>query len=222
MKSGDVEDRSSVDLADYYARRAVEYDLIYAKPERQRDLASLRQQVAAAFVGKNVLEVACGTGYWTQILAQSAASVSALDLNEEVLAIARSRPSNEKVRFIRGDAWNLPRLTPLPDAALAAFWWSHLEKERIPAFLVHLHATLEPGSALCFIDNRYVEGSSTPIGRTDPGGNTWQTRVLKDGTTHEILKNFPSETELLQAVQPFARDVSVEWLQYYWVLRYRL
>ena len=38
------------------------------------------------------------------------------------------------------------------------------------------------------IDNRYVEGSSTPIIRRDRFGNTYQERVLRDGTRHEVLR----------------------------------
>ena len=42
------------------------------------------------FAGAKVFEVACGTGYWTEVLARSAASVFATDINDEVLAVARS------------------------------------------------------------------------------------------------------------------------------------
>ncbi|HEY6168738.1 MAG TPA: class I SAM-dependent methyltransferase, partial [Verrucomicrobiae bacterium] len=55
-------------LAEYYARRAGEYERIYAKPERQADLAALRARLAEAFRGRRVLEIACGTGYWTEVI----------------------------------------------------------------------------------------------------------------------------------------------------------
>ena len=77
-------------LADYYAKRAAEYERIYAKPERQADLAALRQRMRRLFAGRKVLELACGTGYWTDVIAGSAAQVTALDLNEEVLEIGRA------------------------------------------------------------------------------------------------------------------------------------
>ncbi len=78
-------------LADYYAKRATEYERIYAKPERQADLAALRARIGKIFKGKHVLELACGTGYWTDVIASSAAQVTALDVNEEVLKIARTK-----------------------------------------------------------------------------------------------------------------------------------
>jgi len=71
-----------------------------------------------------------------------------------------------------------------------------------------------------FIDNAYVEGSSTPISRTDEHGDTYQIRRLDDGSTHEVLKNFPTESELRAAVDGLATEVRVEFLRYYWILSY--
>ena len=51
------------DLVDYYSRRAREYERIYHKPERQDDLGALRRLVAERLVDRDVLEIACGTGY---------------------------------------------------------------------------------------------------------------------------------------------------------------
>ena len=62
-------------IVTYYANRAKEYERIYQKPERQDDLGWLRDFVGSTFADTHVFEVACGTGYWTEILARSAASV---------------------------------------------------------------------------------------------------------------------------------------------------
>ena len=78
-----------------------------------------------------------------------------------------------------------------------------------------------PGATVAFLENRYVEGSSTPLSRRDAEGNTYQTRKLDDGSTHEVLKNFPSDGELVERASRYGRQVSVEWLEYYWLLTYR-
>jgi len=57
-------------MVSYYAERAREYERIYYKPERQHDLQRLRAFVERAFAGAHVFEVACGTGYWTEIIAR--------------------------------------------------------------------------------------------------------------------------------------------------------
>src|SRR2546423_15602649 len=52
-------------MRDYYARRATYYERVYLKPERQRDLRTMEAWLASMFVGRRVLEVACGTGWGT-------------------------------------------------------------------------------------------------------------------------------------------------------------
>jgi len=210
-------------LASYYARRAAEYERVYEKPERQDDLRALRRYVEEAFAGHDVFELACGTGYWTQFGARRARSWVATDINEETLAIARGKEmEGGAVTFARADAYNLPDLGRKFSAGLAAFWWSHAPKGRVAEFLRGYHALFAPGARLVFIDNRYVEGSSTPISRMDAEGNTYQKRRLADGREHEVLKNFPDERELLAAVDGVAREPRVEWMRYYWILTYAL
>jgi demethylmenaquinone methyltransferase/2-methoxy-6-polyprenyl-1,4-benzoquinol methylase len=205
----------------YYADRAREYERIYQKPERQDDLRWLREFVGRTFAGSQVCEVACGTGYWTEILARSAVSVMATDINEEVLAIARSKPIDTfKTTFRKEDAYALPAFPQKFTGGLAVFWWSHVPKAKLRDFLRGFHRVLRPGARVVFIDNRYVEGSSAPISRTDEHGDTCQIRKLEDGSTHEVLKNFPTESELRAAVDGLAAEVQTEFLRYYWVLSY--
>lgn len=206
------------ELAAYYARRAAEYERIYAKPERQADLAALRARIGKIFAKKTVLELACGTGYWTDVIAERARHVAALDVNEEVLEIARSKKHAGKVTFLRGSAYEIPIQERVHDALFAGFWWSHVPLERLDGFLTDVSAKVKPGALIAFLDNRYVEGSSTPVSRTDAAGNTYQQRKLDDGSTHEVLKNFPSESELIQRVSRHGWGAHVDLLPHYWML----
>jgi demethylmenaquinone methyltransferase/2-methoxy-6-polyprenyl-1,4-benzoquinol methylase len=210
-------------IVNYYADRANEYERIYAKPERQEDLRRLRSFLERTFAGAHVFEVACGTGYWTEIVARSASSVVATDINEEVLAIARGKPTDpRKVTFRREDAYALPTVPRRFTGGLAAFWWSHVPRARLHSFLVGFHRMLSPSARVVFTDNAYVEGSSTPLSRKDESGDTYQIRKLDDGSIHEVLKDFPTEAELRAAVEGLATEVQVEFLQYYWILSYVL
>jgi demethylmenaquinone methyltransferase/2-methoxy-6-polyprenyl-1,4-benzoquinol methylase len=208
----------SAELVDYYRRRAAEYEAIYAKPERQADLALLRQKIPDRLRGACVLEIACGTGYWTQLVASVAARVVATDVAEEPMRIARAKRYGGNVEFSLADAYALPESLGTFNAALAVFWWSHVPRERIGAFLASLHARLEPGARVVMMDNRYVEGSSTPITEIDAQGNTYQPRRLGDGSLVRVLKNFPSEEELRSQLP----GVCCEALEYYWLAEYRL
>ncbi len=213
---------ASAELVDYYRRRAREYEAIYAKPERQADLAVLRKYLPECLAGRRVLEVACGTGYWTVPVARTAASIVAVDAAEAPMRIAMSKDYGERnVRFELADAYALAPQLGRFDAALAAFWWSHIPLGRIADFLGSLHARLEPGARVLLIDNRYVEGSSTPISERDAEGNSYQRRRLADGSDNRVLKNFPSEAALRAALAQ-AREFSYRALEYYWLVDYTL
>jgi demethylmenaquinone methyltransferase/2-methoxy-6-polyprenyl-1,4-benzoquinol methylase len=209
---------ATAELTDYYARRAREYDQIYLKPERQPDLARLRARTCDLLAGRSVYEVACGTGYWTALFASTAARIHATDYNEEVLAIARSRLTSPVVTFAAADAFAPPEPSFPCDAGFAGFWWSHLRHEEIDGFLDGFFARLAPGARFLFIDNAYVEGSSTPLSRTDAAGNTYQQRELASGETHEVLKNFPNEASLRRHLEPRAHRVTWEQFTYYWLV----
>jgi demethylmenaquinone methyltransferase/2-methoxy-6-polyprenyl-1,4-benzoquinol methylase len=170
-----------------------------------------------------MLEVACGTGYWTQVMAESADGVLACDIAEEVLTLARARLQHGAVRFLKGDAFDLTSIAGLFDAAFAGFWWSHVPVDRLQSFLAQLHGRLQPGARVLFLDNRYVEGNSTPIARRDPDGNTYQHRFLSNGASYEVLKNFPTHGEVERhLVMAGAKAIEIVELEYYWYARYEL
>ena len=108
------------------------------------------------------------------------------------------------------------------DAAFAGCWWSHVPLQRLAGWLQTLHERLEPGARVVFLDNSFVQTSSTPISRRDKAGNTYQNRTLDDGSVHEVLKNFPSAASATAMLGPRARQV--QWLDHvhYWVLSYEL
>lgn len=215
-----MEPDSDATMKSYYAARAPEYDRIYQKPERQADIAYLRQWLPTLFAGAQVLEVACGTGFWTQFIAPVAAGVLALDASRETMDVAARRVPPGKVRFVEGDAYALAPELGRFDAAFAGFWFSHVPQARQRAFLAGLGARLAPGATVVLLDNRFVEGSSSPLVDTDADGNSYQLRTLDDGSAHRVLKNFPTEARLRGLVDGLGEQVVLTLLAYYWVLRY--
>jgi len=207
-------------LLSYYAARASEYERIYLKSERQTDLRAIEQWLPPKFAGSRVIEVACGTGYWTQFIAPVAFHVLALDAAPETIRIAKTRVPEGKVDFLVGDAHALPQHLGLFDAAFAGFWFSHVSKTRQREFLLGLAARLEPGAKVVLLDNLYVEGSSSPVIECDAEGNTFQNRQINDGPTYKVLKNFPSEAELLKLVAGLGEGPMLTTWQYYWAFEY--
>lgn len=203
----------------YYAARAAEYDLVYSKPERQADLRLIEQWLVQKFNGRRVIEVACGTGYWTRFIASVARSVLAVDSTPETLAIARKRVAGP-ARFLEDDAYSFSHVQGQFDAAFAGFWFSHIPISRRREFLLKLGGVLQPCSRVVSLDNLFVQGSSTPISRTDSQSNTFQTRQLEDGSSYEVIKNFPSSDELIDLVEEFGVNARVTCWSYYWILEF--
>jgi ubiquinone/menaquinone biosynthesis C-methylase UbiE len=208
-------------LETYYAKRAREYELVYEKPERQHELAWLRERIPKLFKGRTVLEVACGTGYWTQYLAPAAHRVYACDINEPVLEIAREK-AIPRATFFKADAISLEGVPSGCNAAFAGFWWSHVKKSGLREFVANLARKVEPGAVVAILDNAWAPGSSTPISRRDAEGNTYQVRTLASGEQMEVLKNFPTPAELTEAIGPVAAEAHLESLAYYWLLVFTL
>jgi demethylmenaquinone methyltransferase/2-methoxy-6-polyprenyl-1,4-benzoquinol methylase len=214
---------TKTEMTEYYAKRSSEYERIYHKPERQKDLKELQTTISGSFRGLNVLEIACGTGYWTQFACRSAKSIVATDYNEEVLAIAREKDYGDcPITFVKSDAYVLDEVNGPFSAALVGFWWSHIPNSKLGGFLQVLHSKLSKGAAVIMMDNRYVESSSTPISRMDDEGNAYQIRQLSDGSTHEVLKNFPSQDDFTRRIKLVAEGSCFTILDYFWLAQYRV
>jgi SAM-dependent methyltransferase len=210
----------STGTEDYYRHWAPGYDEVYTRPERQGDMSALRARLTDWFAGKRVLEVAAGTGWWTSVLANTAASVTATDVNKATLDVARARRAwPPTVGFTVADGLALPAIRGDFDAAFAGFFWSHVPLAKMDAFLEALVLRLRAGSLMVFADNRLVPGSVHPVARRDEQGNTYQRRQLGDGRSWDVLKNFPEPDEVRARLSRFGRPVEVEELDNYWLAR---
>lgn len=213
-----AEDRN---LKEYYSLRSGEYDLLYDRPNRQADLRAMENAVVESLSGKRVLEIACGTGYWTELLADHVESLLAIDTSDEMMKIARKRTgSKENVMFLKSDAYSLDNVEGKFDAAFCGYWVSHVRRNRMREFLESLHGKLLPGSRVVLLDNRYVDGESTPVSKTDSEGNTYQLRKISDGTSYEIVKNFFDEDELRKVTEGIGSDAEFLSFQFYWIFQY--
>ena len=67
-----------------------------------------RYGVAASLVRGRVLDLGCGLGYGSRILASEAGSVVGLDIAGEAVGAARGRFGSPQVRFVQGDVQRLP------------------------------------------------------------------------------------------------------------------
>ena len=206
----------------YYSERTKEYEQIYQKPERQEDLKQLKTILKDIFSEKSVFEIACGTGYWTEFISETAKTILATDINETVIEVAKSKMYQTPVTFETADIYSLSYTKEKFDAGFGGFIWSHIPKQNLAGFLSGFISNISQGGLIVFIDNQFVEGSNTPIDSEDEYGNTYQIRKLYDGTHHKVMKNFPIDSEIVNMVRPIGTEIEIERLNYFWILKFKV
>jgi len=206
------------EMAAYYARLAGTYDQDYATAEQQSDLNELHERVSDILDGQRVLELACGTGHWTEQFAGAAEYVLATDINPEMLEQAKAKglPS-DKVEFRLMDVFD-PDVDGGFTACFAGFWWSHVKREEQASLLAMLRKKLGRDVLLVLLDDCHVESDSTTIARTDLEGNTFQLRTLANGERYEVLKNYPTDSTLRKRFAGSVKEIRILRLENFWML----
>ena len=210
-------------MSNYYKERAPIYDLVYGYPERQAGLRFLEVHIQAMLRGRRVLEIAAGTGLWTQFISPAAKSILATDREvaqvDELLKRNHACPIDTRVQ----DAYHMDRLVDEGESfwgAFAGLWFSHVPKERLKEFFTSLHQCLISGVRVILLNNSARGCDRFPITSSDENGKTYQTRALGTGTTHQILKNFPALKELKQTTGPFGEFQNYIDLENFWPFQY--
>jgi SAM-dependent methyltransferase len=215
--------RNNDPVARYYASSTQAADAALSRAERANDLARVRERLAQLVRGQTVLELACGTGYWTEVIAATADKVLATDILDTMLARAQTRRFPEgKVAFRRVDGLDLPDDLGTFSCVFIGFWWSHLKRDEQDALLAQLRARLGRDVVLILLDDAYVEGSSATVARTDAQGNTYEIVAAPDGERFELPKSYPADSALRKRLADGVREIRIERLTYYWMLTCRL
>lgn len=203
----------------YYGARAMEYEAVYFREDgvRQLELSQMRDTMTEFFPEKTVLEVACGTGYWTQFLARVARRVVAIDASRDVLEVANEkRLAPDTVTFSQGDAYQLDAVRGDFTGSVANFWLSHVPTSRSQEFLIHWTSRLGRGATVFVADNVYNAGVGGELITKNGDNNTYKVRTLADGRTYEVLKNYYGKEELGSLLAPYADDLQIHVGTCYW------
>ncbi|MRW93117.1 methyltransferase domain-containing protein [Duganella sp. FT80W] len=210
-------------LTQYYAVNADNYDQIYADEARFDDLDDLQEMVAELFQDHKVLELGCGTAYWTDLISETAESVYATDISQEMLDLAETRGLDEDVvTFGQLDAFNLPDgMEGEYTAVFIGNLWRHVRREEQEKYLKTLRAKLGKDVLLVVLDESMVDGV-TVIARTDAEGNTFEFLTADDGQRYEIMRNYMTDSTLRKRFANHAKQIRVERLQYYYLLSCKL
>lgn len=214
-------------MEDYYRRIASEYEDVYHRedPVRLEELRKITCELKSIFKDRNILEIACGTGYWTRFLSETARNIVATDIVREMLEIAGKKQFKCPVSFCVEDAFNLSFKDGSFNGGLAMFWFSHIPRARISSFMKDLHRVLEEGSKVFMADNIYIPGIGGELVTIKGDVNTYKLRRLKDGSECLVLKNYFSADELVEVFSRYIRGFGRKNVFYgncYWSITYEL
>lgn len=108
-----------------------------------------RYQAAARLVqGKTVLDAACGEGYGSFILAESAAWVTGIDISEQAVAYAAQKYQRGNLQYQRASIAALPVADHSVDVVVSFETIEHVNAELQRAFLQEIKRVLKPDGLL--------------------------------------------------------------------------
>lgn len=199
------------DQIEYYRARAGEYDEWWQRGNRYdhgqdanhqwwREVAEVEHALDAAGLSGNILELACGTGWWTQRLAQMAGHLTCVDASPEVIMVNRARLDAAGLPTPTYETSDIFTWRPREkfDVVFFSFWLSHVPEPRFEAFWAGVAEALKPGGRVFLIDSARL-GAPTGVGTVTSG---IQRRQLNDGREFEIVKMFYEPAELAERLQP--------------------
>jgi demethylmenaquinone methyltransferase/2-methoxy-6-polyprenyl-1,4-benzoquinol methylase len=166
--------------------------------------------IAATALEGDVLELACGPGTWTPMLAKRATTLTAVDASPEMLALAaRSAP---RARFIEADlfTWEPDRRY---DGVFFGFWISHVPEERFDAFWALVARALKPEGRVVFVDDGFRSADELVYGEDSERIR----RRLNDGSEFNVVKVAHEPQALENRLRALGWDVRVSTAgPFYW------
>jgi SAM-dependent methyltransferase len=149
--------------------------------------------------GMGVLELGCGTGYFTRELARSGANVIAIDVSRELLEIAQADCPAENVRYEIQNASALTYPNAMFDSVVGSSVLHHLE---VNEALREIYRVLKPGGTIYFTEPNMLN-PQIAIQKNVP----WVKRKLGDSPDETAFFRWPLRRLLKQTG---FRDVRID------------
>jgi demethylmenaquinone methyltransferase/2-methoxy-6-polyprenyl-1,4-benzoquinol methylase len=203
----------------YYRARAQEYDRSLRAADSTApdsgqthdllagDLAPAAHLLKQQGPFREALELACGTGIWTQVLLTIAEHVTALDAAPEMLAIARDKLGSDRIDYMQADLFHW-QPDKQYDLVFFAFWLSHVPPDLLDPFLNNVARAVRPGGSLIIIDQFAPTDADRQVAREE----SYAERPLSDGRTFKIVKVFYDLDLLREKLAPRGFTVDAQLL----------
>jgi SAM-dependent methyltransferase len=149
--------------------------------------------------GMRVLELGCGTGYFTRELARSGANIVAIDVSPELLEIARANCSAPNVQYQIQNAYSLSYAEAVFDSIVGSSVLHHLE---IKEALRNIYRVLKPAGTIYFTEPNMLN-PQIAIQKNVP----WIKRKLGDSPDETAFFRWPLQRLLAQTGY---RDIQID------------
>jgi len=118
-----------------------------SKAIKSGDTITFHYELAKKYIKSHnvVLDMACGAGFGSQILASASKKVVGIDLDSDVISVAKTTFATDSVEFMQCDALNLPFMNVF-DVVVAFEIIEHISPND---FLKEVHKALKPNGLLC-------------------------------------------------------------------------
>lgn len=172
MQTASVADAALAEQLAYYRARAPVYDEEAYRSKSDdwwAEMSLVVEHLDRAQLDGDVVELACGSGFWTERLVAGGARVTAFDGAPEMLDVVRARLGDSAaVELVVADLfeWRPARTW---DACVTCFWLCHVPDDRLPAMLAAMAAAVRPGGRLFVAD----KSSPSPSTEREAAGRTY-------------------------------------------------
>lgn len=136
------------------------YDLFTSSEKKFTDTGIQMLNVQS---NESVLEIGCGTGYALNKFADEGAKVTAIDLSEKMLKVARGKIKNKNVGLCQADGFFIPFANQQFDCAFSSFTLELFDTPDIPIVLTEAHRVLKKVGMLCIVSLAKQETSAVNI-----------------------------------------------------------
>lgn len=209
------------EMQDYYSERAEEYDEwydrknFYDKGKELNEIWFKELELLATKVGeiqgRKILELASGTGMWTQHLIKNN-KVTPTDYSKEMLDKLHER-CGVKGKVIDNYHIELEETKEF-DLCFFSFWLSHVPPEKEHSFFTELKRVLNKGCELYIVDSFLNKNELNCLTQKE----NIQLRPLKSGKTFRVYKKYHDKSSLTSTLGPYLSNITVEYLPNYFFI----
>ena len=225
-------DKAIQEQINYYKARANEYDEWFYRIGRydygveinQRWFAEveiIRNALREQDKCQSILELACGTGIWTQELIEIGEQITCVDASEEMIQINQQKlngnDKNINIEYQQLDVFSWQPQAQY-DLIFFAFWLSHVPPIMVNEFLQKVRRSVKPQGKLFIIDSLFSQTSHAKNHHSRNERDINQKRKLNNGQTFEVFKIYYQQDSLKdKLIQAGFQNIDVKTTDNYFI-----